>query len=87
MGVLGRGKDLINEVREQLDVAVRNVEGVLLAQGDGIGVAEEPTLAKVQACVQCLRDVTAPCEDGITAPLFKACPEGIEWLHWVILAV
>jgi len=40
VGVLGRGRDLINEVQEQLDVAVRNVEGVLSAQGDGIGVAE-----------------------------------------------
>ncbi|CAK9862887.1 unnamed protein product [Sphagnum jensenii] len=78
-------KDLINEVRKQLDVAVRNVEGVLPTQGDNIGVVEEPTLVKVQACVQCLCDAVAPCEDGINAPLFKACPEGIEWLHWVIL--
>jgi len=34
-----------------------------------------------------LRDVVAPGEDGITAPLLKACPEGITWLHRVILAV
>ncbi len=87
MGVLGCGRDLINEVREQLDIAVRNVEEVLSAQGDDIGVAEELTLTKVQTCVQCFRDVVAPCEDGITAPLLKAYPEGIEWLHWVILAV
>jgi hypothetical protein len=48
---------------------------------------EEPTLEEVQACVQCLRNVIAPDEDGITTPLFKACPKGIEWLHWVILVV
>jgi len=41
----------------------------------------------VQACVLSLHDVAAPGEDDITAPLFKACPEGIAWLHWVILAV
>jgi len=74
-------------VREQLDVVVRNVEGVLSTQGDGIGVAEKPTLAKVQACVQCLRDVVTPSEDGIITPLLKVCPEGIEWLHRVIMAV
>jgi len=34
-----------------------------------------------------LRDATAPSEDGITAPLLKACPEGIAWVHRVILAV
>ncbi len=66
---------------------MRNVEGVLLAQGDDTGVAEEPTLAEVQACVQCPCDVAAPDEDGITTLLFKACLEGIEWLHWVILVV
>jgi hypothetical protein len=74
-------------VREQLDVVVRNVERVLSTQGDGTRVVEKPTLAKVQACVQCLRNATTPSEDGIITPLFKACPEGIEWLHWVIMAV
>jgi hypothetical protein len=48
---------------------------------------EKPTLAEVQACVQCLFDDVAPNDDDITTPLFKACPEGIEWLHWVIMAV
>jgi hypothetical protein len=84
VGVLGGGRDLIDEVREQLDTTVRNVEGVLSTQGDIIGVAEEPTLAKAQACVQYLRDAAASGEDGINAPLLKACLEGIEW---VILAV
>jgi hypothetical protein len=66
---------------------MRNVEGVLSAQGDNIGVVEELTLVEVQACVQCLCDVAASGEDGITAPLLKVCPEGIEWLHRVILVV
>ncbi len=66
---------------------MKNVKGVLSAQWDGTGVAEEPTLAKVQACVQCLRDVATPGEDDITTPLLKACFEGIEWLHRVILAI
>jgi hypothetical protein len=63
---------------------VRNVEGVLSAQGDGTGVVEEPSLVEVQACVQCLCNVAAPSEDDIISPLLKACPEGIEWLHRVI---
>ncbi len=66
---------------------MRNVEGVLSAQGDGTRVAEELILAEVQACVQCLYDVATPGEDGFTTPLFKACLEGIEWLHRVIMAV
>jgi hypothetical protein len=60
---------------------------VLLAQGDNIKVANELTLAEVQECVQCLYNVVALGEDGITTPLLKACPEGIEWLHQVILVV
>lgn len=66
---------------------MRNVKGVLSVQGDDTGVADEPTFAKLQACVQYLHDAVAPGEDGITSPLLKVWPEGIEWLHWVILAV
>lgn len=69
MGVLGGGKDFIDEVQEQLDALVRNIEGVLSAQGDDTGVAKEPTLVEVQTCVQCLRDAATPSEDGIIAPL------------------
>jgi hypothetical protein len=36
--------------------------------------------------VQCFCDATASGEDGNIAPLLKAYPEGIEWLHRVILA-
>lgn len=68
-------------MQEQLDVVVRNVEGVLSTQGDGTWVVEKPTLAKVQACVQCLHNAATPSEDGIITPLLKACPEGIGWLH------
>ncbi|CAM6012358.1 unnamed protein product [Sphagnum balticum] len=39
--------DFIDEVREQLDTAFKNIEGVLSAQGDDTRVAEELTLAKV----------------------------------------
>ncbi|CAM6013163.1 unnamed protein product [Sphagnum balticum] len=85
--VLGDGKDITDEVREQLNVVVKNIEGVLLAQGDGTRVTEEPTLAEVQACVKCLHDIVAPGEDGITTPLLKACPKGIKWSHQVILVV
>jgi hypothetical protein len=46
-GVLGGGKDLINEVQEQLDAAVREVEGVLVAEAGGTGAGEEPSLAEV----------------------------------------
>ncbi len=60
---------------------------MLVAKARGTGAGEEPSLAKVQTCVLSLRDVAAPGEDGITAPLLKACPEGIAWLHKVILAV
>jgi hypothetical protein len=70
-----------------LDVAVKNIEGVLSAQGDSTRVAEEPNLAKVQTCVQCLCDAVALGEDGITTPLLKVFPKGIEWLHQVILAI
>jgi len=69
------------------DVVVKNIKGVSSTQGDGTRIAKEFTLAKVQACVQCLRDIVAPGEDGITTSLLKACFEGIEWLHWVILAI
>jgi hypothetical protein len=86
-GVLGGGRDLTDEVREQLDAAMREVEGVLVAEARGTGAGEEPSLAEVQACVLSLCDAAAPGEDGITAPLLKACPEGIAWLHRVILAV
>ncbi len=86
-GVLGGGRDLTDKVREQLDTAVREVEGTLVAKGGCTRVGEEPSLAEVQACVLSLRDVVAPGEDDIIAPLLKACPEGIAWLHRVILAV
>jgi hypothetical protein len=86
-GVLGGGRDLTNEVREQLDATVWEVEGMLVAEAGGTGVGEEPSLAKVQTCVLSLRDAAAPGEDVIIAPLLKAYPEGIAWLHRVILAV
>lgn len=86
-GVLGGGRDLADEVREQLDAIVREVEGVMVVEARGTGVGEEPSLAGVQACVLSLRDVVAPSEDDIIAPFLKACPEGIAWLHPVILAV
>jgi hypothetical protein len=86
-GILGGGRDLTDEVWEQLDVVVREVEGVLVAEAGGTGAGEEPSLAEVQACVLSLRDAAALGEDGITAPLLKACPEGTTWLHRVILAV
>jgi hypothetical protein len=86
-GVLGGGRDLTNEVREQLDATVREVEGVLVAEAGGIGAGEEPSLEEVQAYVLSLCDAAAPSEDDITAPLLKACPEGIAWLHRVILVV
>jgi hypothetical protein len=37
--------------------------------------------------VQCLHNATASDEDGIIAPLLKACLKGIEWLHRVIFVV
>jgi len=74
-------------VREQLDAAVREVEGVLVAEAKGTGAGEEPSLVEVQASVLNIRDATTPGEDDIIAPLLKACPEGIAWLHRVILAV
>jgi hypothetical protein len=40
VGVLGGGRDLNDQVREQLDVAMRNVRRVLLTQGYGIRVSE-----------------------------------------------
>ncbi len=85
--VLGGGRDLTDEVREQLDAAVREVEGVLVAKAGGTRVGEEPSLAEVQVCVLSFRDVAAPGEDDITGPLLKACLKGIAWLHWVILVV
>jgi len=85
--VLGGGRDLTDKVWEQLDATVREVEGVLVAKAGGTGAGEEPLLVEVQACVLSLRDAVAPGEDGITTPLLKACPEGIAWLHRVILAV
>ncbi len=60
---------------------------MLVAEARGTGAREEPSLVEVQACVLSLHDVAAPGEDDITAPLLKACPEGIAWLHRVILAV
>jgi hypothetical protein len=47
VGVLGGGRHLIDEVWEHMDAAVKNVEGVLLAQGDSTRVTMEPTLAEV----------------------------------------
>lgn len=47
VGVLGGGRHLTDEVWEHMDAAVRNIEGVLLAEGDNIGVTKEPTLAEV----------------------------------------
>jgi hypothetical protein len=86
-GVLGGGRDLTDEVQEQLDTTVWEVEGVLVAEAGGTGAGEEPSLVEVQACVLSIRDATAPGEDDITAPLLKACLEGTTWLHRVILAV
>ncbi len=37
--------------------------------------------------MQCFRNAAPLGEDGITTPLLKACPEGIEWLHLVILTI
>jgi hypothetical protein len=85
--VLGGGRDLTDEVREQLDADVWEVDGVLVAEAGGTRAGEEPSLVEVQACVFSLRDAVAPGEDDITAPLLKACPEGIAWLHRVILAM
>ncbi len=86
-GVLGGGRDLTDEVREQLDATMQEVEGVVVAEAGGTGAGEEPSLAKVQAYVLSLRDAAAPGEDDISAPLLKACPDEIAWLHCVILAV
>jgi hypothetical protein len=46
-GVLGGGRDLTNELREQLDAAVRGVEGVLVAEAGGTGAGEERSLVEV----------------------------------------
>jgi len=45
--VLGGGRDLTDEVWEQLDATVREVDGVLVAEAGGTRAGEEPSLVEV----------------------------------------
>ena len=44
----------------------------------------EPTLGEVTSIVMYLRNAAAPGEDGITAPMLKASPTSISYLHRLI---
>ena len=44
----------------------------------------EPTLAEMESIVASLRNAAAPGEDGITAPMLKASPTSISYLHRLI---
>ena len=47
----------------------------------------EPTLAEVQSIVASLRNAAAPGEDGITAPMLKASPTSLSYLHRLLCLV